>query len=61
MKASLIRELSPEDRIAKLNDLKEEHFNLRFQHGIGQLENTAILSKVKRDIAKIKTIINENR
>jgi large subunit ribosomal protein L29 len=61
MDAGKLREMAPEERIAKLNDLKEEHFNLRFQHGIGQLENTAILSKIKRDIAKIKTIINENR
>jgi large subunit ribosomal protein L29 len=43
----------------KASDLKEELFNLRFQHEIGQLENPQRMKQTKRDIARIKTIIRE--
>ena len=59
MKAGEIRELSPEEMHRKLSDLKEELFNLRFQHGIGQLENSSKMTQTKRDIARVKTLINE--
>jgi len=59
MKAGEIRELSPEEMHRKLPDLKEELFNLRFQHGIGQLENPSKMTQTKRDIARVKTLINE--
>lgn len=59
MKASEIRELSAEERERKLNDIEEELFNLRFQHGIGQLENPKKLKQIKSDIARVKTIIRE--
>ncbi len=59
MKAIEIRELSREERQQKVEDLKEELFNLRFQHEIGQLENPQKMKQIKRDIAKIKTIIRE--
>ena len=59
MKAIEIRELSREERQRKVEDLKEEFFNLRFQHEIGQLENPQKMKQTKRDIAKIKTIIRE--
>ena len=59
MKASEIRELSPQERQQKLIDLKEELFNLRFQHGIGQIENPTKLKKTKADIARVKTILRE--
>lgn len=59
MKVETIREMSPEERERKLLDLKEELFNLRFQHGAGQLENSQKLKQTKRDIAKIKTVIRE--
>ena len=59
MKVSEIRELSREEQLRKVDDLKEELFNLRFQHGIGQLENPQILKKTKRDIARLKTVIQE--
>ncbi len=59
MKAEKVREMSPEERERKLVDLKEELFNLRFQHGIGQLENSQKLKQTKRDIARIKTVIRE--
>ena len=60
MKASEIRELSLEEKVRKANDLKEELFNLRFQHEIGQLENPQKMKQVKREIARVKTIIKES-
>jgi len=59
MKAKEIRDLSPQERQQRLVDLKEELFNLRFQHGIGQIENPTKLKKTKADIARVKTIIKE--
>ncbi len=59
MKVIEIRELTREERQQKVEDLKEELFNLRFQHEIGQLENPQKMKQIKRDIAKIKTIIQE--
>jgi large subunit ribosomal protein L29 len=59
MKPSEIRELSLEEKLRKANDLKEELFNLRFQHEIGQLENSQKMKQIKRDIARVKTIIKE--
>ncbi len=55
-----IRELSAAELEKKLQDLKEELFNLRFQHAINQLENPMRLKAVKKEIAIIKTIIREN-
>ena len=59
MKAGEIRELSPEETHQKFVDLKEELFNLRFQHESGQLENPQKMKQIKRDIARVKTIIKE--
>ena len=59
MKASEIKELSDDEKLRKVQDLKEELFNLRFQHEIGQLENPQKMKQIKRDIARIKTIIRE--
>ena len=59
MKASEIRELSPAELNTKLSDLKAELFNLRFQHAINQLDNPLRLNIVKKDIARLKTIIKE--
>lgn len=59
MKASEITELSLEEMHRKVTDLKEELFNLRFQHEIGQLENPQKMKQTKRDIARIKTVIKE--
>ena len=61
MKPNEIREMSLEEMQRKRNDLKEEMFNLRFQHGVGQLENTAKLKQTKRDIARIETLIREQQ
>jgi large subunit ribosomal protein L29 len=59
MKASEIRELSPEEQHRKMNELTEALFNLRFQHEIGQLENPKRIQQTRRDIARIRTIIRE--
>ena len=59
MKTKEIRELTVEELNTKLKDLKEELFNLRFRHAIGQLENPASLNACKKDIAKVKTILRE--
>ncbi len=59
MKAKEIRELTIDEMNRKLDDLKHEMFNLRFQHGSGQLENPKKIGSTRRDIAKIKTIIRE--
>ncbi len=59
MKASEIRELSVGELNEKLSDLKAELFNLRFQHAINQLENPMRMKAVKKDIARIKTVITE--
>ena len=56
MKVSEIRELGEQELDAKLVDLSETLFNLRFQNKSGQLENPSRLKQVKRDIARLKTI-----
>ena len=58
MKAAEIRELSSAELAQKLSDLKSELFNLRFQHAINQLENPMRIKAVKKDIARIQTVIN---
>ena len=59
MKAEEIRALSSEEMQIKLTELKHELFNLRFQHEVGQLENPSTMKQAKRDIARIKTVLNE--
>ena len=60
MKASEIRELTAAELEKKLKDLKAELFNLRFQLAINQLDNPMRISAVKKDIARVKTILREN-
>lgn len=60
MKASEIREMTAEELNSKLADLKAELFNLRFQLAINQLDNPMRISAVKKDIARVKTVIREN-
>jgi large subunit ribosomal protein L29 len=60
MKASEIKNLSKEEMLRKLDDLKEELFNLRFQHETGQLENPQKMKHTKRDIARMKTLIKQS-
>jgi large subunit ribosomal protein L29 len=59
MKATEIRELSDEELNNKESELKDQLFKLKFQHTLGQLENTVKMKNVKKDIARIKTILTE--
>ena len=59
MKANEIREMSSTELNAKLKDLKAELFNLRFQLAINQLENPMRIKAVKKDIARIKTVLRQ--
>ena len=59
MKASEIRKLSPSELDAKLLELKDELFKLRFQQAINQLDNPMRISAVKKDIARVKTVIRD--
>ena len=59
MKVNEIREMSADELNQKLASLKEELFNLRFQHATGQLENPTRIKDVKKSIARIKTIQRE--
>ena len=61
MKAKELRDLKSEELIVKLNDFKSELFSLRFQLATGQIENTARIKMVKKDIARVKTILAERK
>ena len=60
MKASEVRDLTTAELESKLKDLKAELFNLRFQLAINQLDNPRRISAVKKDIARVKTVLREN-
>jgi large subunit ribosomal protein L29 len=59
METQEIRTMTPDDLVRSLDDAYEELFNLRFQFSTGQLENFNRLTEVKRDIARLKTIMRE--
>ena len=59
MKAKELRELAEEELKEKAKELGQELFNLRFQKGTGQLGNTAMIPKTKRDLARVKTVLKE--
>ena len=59
MKNEKLRDLTIEELQLKLKDLKEELFNLRFQHATNQLDNPMKMVEVKRTIARVKTVIRE--
>ncbi len=59
MKAKDIRKMSVEQINNKIADLKEELFNLKFQAALGNLEKPARMNEIKRDIARMKTILTE--
>ena len=61
MKANEIRELTAEELSAKLKELKTELFNLRFQHAINQLDNPHKIGDVKKDIARVMTVLREKK
>ncbi len=59
MKAAELNKMSAEELNAKLKELKGELFNLRFQHAINQLDNPHRIVDVKRDIARVMTVLNQ--
>lgn len=61
MKASELREMSEEELENKEKELKDQLFKLKIQHSLGQLDNPMKMKLIKRDIARIKTILNERR
>ena len=60
MNAKELRDMTATELQDKLNGLNEELFNLRFQHAINQLDNPMRITAVKKDIARVKTVIREN-
>ena len=61
MKANEIRSMSVEDLDKRLMELKKDLFMLRMQHATNQLDNPTVIAQVKRDIARVKTIIREKQ
>ncbi len=61
MKAKEIRDMSAEELEKKLKELKGQLFNLRFQHAINQLDNPHSIADVKKDIARVMTILHEKK
>ena len=61
MKANEVRKMSGEELQTKLQDLKKDLFNLRLQHATNQLDNPIRIGQVKKDIARVKTIIREQQ
>ena len=59
MKATEMKKMSDAELDAKLKELKTELFNLRFQHAINQLDNPHRIGEVKKDIARVMTVLNE--
>lgn len=59
MKANKVHDMSNEELVAKLEELKKELFNLRLNHATGQLNNPLALSVCKKDIARVKTVLRE--
>jgi len=61
MKARELRELSEEELESKKAEIKDQLFKLKFQHELGQLDNTMKLKNIKKDIARLKTVLREKR
>jgi large subunit ribosomal protein L29 len=59
MKATEFRELTDDELLNKQEELKDQLFKLKFQHALGQLENAMKLKNIKKDLARIKTILRE--
>ena len=59
MKAREYREMDPDEMRTKIGELRDQLFKLRFQHSLGQLDNAGKLKNIKRDIARIETILKE--
>ena len=56
-----LREMTDEELMAKEHDLREDYFKMKFQHGIGQLENTGRLNQIRKEIARVMTVRSEKK
>ncbi len=61
MKAKELRELALEELVAKGRELRDQLFNARIKKATGQLENTALLSALRRDVARVETLLRQKR
>jgi large subunit ribosomal protein L29 len=61
MKASELREKTPQELSGNLEELLKEQFNLRMQQGTGQLSRPSLMKEVRREIARVKTVMNEQK
>jgi large subunit ribosomal protein L29 len=61
VKAEKVREMSQDELVAKEHEFQEQLFKLRMQKATGQLDNASRLSEMRRDIARVKTILREKR
>ena len=61
MKVQETRELTEKERVEKILDLSQEYFNLKFQLATGKIENPSRLKFIRRDIARLKTIVKETK
>jgi large subunit ribosomal protein L29 len=61
MKATEFREFTEDELLNKEEELKDQLFKLKFQHALGQLENAMKLKNIKKDLARIKTILREKK
>ena len=56
-----LREMTDEELMNKERDLREDYFKMKFQHGIGQLENTSRLNQIRKEIARVMTVRSEKK
>jgi len=56
-----LREMTDEELVAKERDLREDYFKMKLQHGVGQLENTGRLNRIRKEIARVMTVGNEKK
>lgn len=61
MKIKEARDLSPDELVARKSELRKEAFQLRIQQGTGQLENPSQLTKIRKDVARIETVLSERK
>ena len=61
MKAAELRGLAVEELVQKSRELRDEYFNVKVKHATGQLENSAKLSALRRDVARVATVLQEKR
>jgi large subunit ribosomal protein L29 len=56
-----LRDITDEELMNKERDLREDYFKMKFQHGIGQLENTGRLNQIRKEIARVMTVRSEKK